>query len=60
MDVAFFNTKPYDRAFFEPANSRYGHALTYFETRLGPQSAAMASGFPAVCAFVNDSLDAAV
>jgi len=58
--TAVFSTKPYDRAFLLAANERYGHALVFFEPRLGSATALLAHGFPAVCAFVNDVLDAAV
>lgn len=54
--VAFFDTKPYDREFFDAANRKFGFDITYFETRLHPASARMAAGFDAVCAFVNDDL----
>ncbi len=54
--VAFFDTKPYDRRFFEEANQKFGFELAFFETRLHPVSAKMAEGFDAVCAFVNDDL----
>lgn len=60
MRVALFSTKPYDRRFFDAANGDPPHELTYFEPRLTPETAALARGFPAVCAFVNDRLDAAV
>ena len=57
MNVAVFSTKPYDRRFFDAANGRHGHELTYLEARLSPESVALAAGFPVVCAFVNDRLD---
>ena len=56
IKVAFFDTKPYDREFFDKANEKFGFQLTYFETRLGPASARMAAGFDAVSAFVNDDV----
>ena len=56
IKVAFFDTKPYDREFFNKANEKFGFQLTYFETRLGPASARMAAGFDAVSAFVNDDV----
>lgn len=59
MRVAFFSTKPYDRASFEEANQA-GHEIVYFEPRLTPETAPLAEGFEAVCAFVNDRLDAPV
>jgi D-lactate dehydrogenase len=60
MQVAVFSTKPYDRSFLEAANATHGHALTFFEPRVTPDTCALASGFPAICVFVNDQLDAAV
>lgn len=54
MKVAFFSTKPYDRTFFNAANT--GHEFVFFEPRLTPETAPLAREFPAVCAFVNDQL----
>ncbi|MFW6058832.1 MAG: 2-hydroxyacid dehydrogenase [Phycisphaeraceae bacterium] len=58
MKVAVFSTKPYDRQFLDAANARAGHELRYFEPRLTMETAALATGFPTVCVFVNDLLDA--
>jgi len=60
MNVAVFSTKPYDRMFLEAANAAHGHELIYFEPRLTRETSALAAGFPAVCVFVNDQLDATV
>lgn len=60
MRVAVFSTKSYDRAFFEAANEAHGHDLVFLEPRLTPETAPLAEGFPAICAFVNDRLDADV
>jgi D-lactate dehydrogenase len=60
LKVAVFSTKPYDREFFSAANKAAGHELVFFEARLTPQTIRLAEGFPAVCAFVNDQLDAGV
>jgi D-lactate dehydrogenase len=60
MRTAVFDTRTYDRDAFETANTAFGHALTYLEPRLTAQTAALARGFPAVCPFVNDRLDAGV
>ncbi len=57
MKVAVFSTKAYDRQFLEAANAEYGHELVFFEPRLREDTAALASGFPVVCVFVNDRLD---
>jgi D-lactate dehydrogenase len=60
MKVAVFSTKPYDLQFLEAANAAYGHELHFLEPRLTEDTAALASGYPAVCAFVNDQLNAPV
>jgi D-lactate dehydrogenase len=60
MRVAIFSTKSYDRAFLEAANAAYGHELVFFEPRLTPETSILAAGFPVVCVFVNDQLDADV
>lgn len=60
MQVAFFGTRSYDRAAFEAANVRYGHAIQYLEPRLTSQTAPLADGFAAVCSFVNDAVTAEV
>ena len=57
MKVAVFSAKAYDRRFLKAANAAHGHALTFLEPRLDGETAALAGGFPAVCAFVNDRLD---
>lgn len=59
MRLAVFDTHRYDRDALEKANARFGHAMTFFEPRLTLQTARLADGFPAVCSFVNDRVDAA-
>jgi D-lactate dehydrogenase len=60
MRIAFFSTHAFDRQFFDDANRVHHHALHYLEARLSGATTALADGFPAVCAFVNDQLDANV
>jgi D-lactate dehydrogenase len=60
MRVAFFSAKPYERAFFDNVAKAHGHELTYLEHRLTTETAALASGFPAACLFVNDTGSAEV
>jgi D-lactate dehydrogenase len=60
MRVAVFSTKPYDRQYLDRANQAGRHELVYFEPRLNAETIPLARGFPAVCAFVNDHLDAQV
>lgn len=58
MKVAVFSTKSYDRKFLEAANLQHGHEFVFFEPRLTSATTVLAAGFPAVCVFVNDRLDA--
>lgn len=59
MRVAVFDTHRYDRESFDRANAHGAHELVYLEPRLTRDTAPLASGFPAVCSFVNDRVDAA-
>ncbi|MEO0373744.1 MAG: 2-hydroxyacid dehydrogenase [Cyanobacteria bacterium P01_A01_bin.17] len=56
MKIAVFSSKSYDRNFLEAANSE--HELVFFEPRLTAATAPLADGFPAVCVFINDQLQA--
>ena len=58
MKIAFFSSKPYDKKFFDAANSTQHHELVYFDSRLNSTTATLAAEHPVVCAFVNDVLDA--
>ena len=57
--VAFFDAKPYDQQSCDKLNSvrtpRY--EIRYFESKLTAQTASLAAGCEAVCAFVNDVID---
>jgi D-lactate dehydrogenase len=58
MKTAVFSTKPYDAKFLVAANASAGHELEFFEEKLSPHTAKLAEGHVAVCAFVNDILNA--
>lgn len=58
MKIAFFSTQSYDRNYFNRYNT--GHELVFFEAPLNEQTVNLASGFTAICAFVNDVLSAGV
>jgi D-lactate dehydrogenase len=58
MKTAVFSTKPYDAKFLVAANASAGHELSFFEEKLSPHTAKLAEGHSAVCAFVNDILNA--
>ena len=57
MRIAFFSTHRFDRQFFDAANRVTHHTIDYLEPRLVSATAPLAAGAPAVCAFVNDTLD---
>ncbi|HHP7243948.1 MAG TPA: 2-hydroxyacid dehydrogenase [Elainellaceae cyanobacterium] len=57
MKIGVFSTKPYDKRFLNEANRPYDHEMVFFEPRLTPNTAILADGFPAICAFINDQLD---
>ncbi len=54
--VAFFDTKPYDKIYFDELKSKYGIEIEYFESKLSPRTAVMAKGARGVVAFVNDDI----
>ena len=57
MRIAFYDTKPYDKKWFEPMSQEYGFEITFFETKLNKYTAILANGADAVCIFVNDEAD---
>ena len=60
MNLAFFDAKPYDRPGFDAHTAGTDIAVKYFETKLNPDTVQLAKGFDGVCAFVNDTINAAV
>lgn len=58
MRLAVFSTKAHDRAFLDAANGRHGHELVFLSPRLTAETRTLARGYPAICIFVNDRLDA--
>ena len=58
MKIAFFDTKPYFRDYFEPLAKKYGYEITFFDERLTPETARLAEGHDATCSFVNDEVPA--
>lgn len=57
MKVALFDTHRFEKKVFDQFNENFHHELTYFEPRLTPETAKLASGFQAICAFANDKLN---
>ncbi|GMR07401.1 MAG: 2-hydroxyacid dehydrogenase [Gammaproteobacteria bacterium] len=57
MKVIFFSTKHYDEECFSSSNEYYCHDLRFVEARLSPDTVSLLAGEPAICVFVNDTLD---
>ena len=58
MRIALFSSKPFDAPFFQAANATAGHTITHLAARLTPETAVLARGHGAACAFANDDLQA--
>ncbi|MBO5230986.1 MAG: 2-hydroxyacid dehydrogenase [Clostridia bacterium] len=57
--IAFFDTKPYDKIWFDEYNDgRY--EIVYFEGKLNRNTVGITAGFDGVCGFVNDDINADV
>ncbi len=57
IKLAFFDTKSYDKIWFDKLSERYDIQIKYFENKLNADTAVLAMGYDAVCAFVNDRID---
>ena len=57
VNVAFFDTKPYDKAWFDKLSQTKKIKIKYYESKLNPDTAVMAKGFDCVIAFVNDTIN---
>lgn len=60
MKITFFSAKPYDRLYFDKYNTNPNIETEYYETHLGPHIVNAVEDSYAVCAFVNDKLNAEV
>ncbi|HHI93964.1 MAG TPA: 2-hydroxyacid dehydrogenase [Gammaproteobacteria bacterium] len=57
MKIVFFSSKPYEQAFFDEANKKFGFELVYFAHHLSRHTNLKSLSADAVCVFVNDTLD---
>lgn len=57
IKVAVYDTKPYDRQYFEQVCGSKSIAWHFFDFHLNDQTAITAKGMDAVCIFVNDCAD---
>lgn len=60
MKVAVYSTCPYDRSHLQTTDSAARHTFLWIDDPLTTANTALARGCDAVCAFVNDQLDAPV
>ena len=60
MKVAFFDTKPYDKKFFEIYGEKKEITFKFYETKLSEDTVELAKGCDAVCVFVNDTVNSSV
>jgi len=58
MKLALFNTKSYDRVYFNRYNT--DHSLKFYDSPLNSESVELLSDCEGVCVFVNDQLNATV
>ena len=57
MKIAFYDTKPYDKIWFEPIAKEKGFEILFLEEKLNVHTASFAKDCDAVCIFVNDCAD---
>lgn len=55
--ISFYDTKSYDRIFFDKLKDQYNCDIIYHEAKLNKNTAVLSKGCDCVCAFVNDELD---
>ncbi len=56
MEVAFFDTKEYDKQFFNEHNKNYNLSIHYYKDKLSAETVHMTQGYEMVCVFVNDDI----
>ncbi len=56
MKIAFYDTKPYDREWFDKIEHK-AFSIKYLDTKLNADTAQLAKGCDGIVAFVNDTLD---
>ena len=61
MNIIFFGTREYDHLYFDrlAADPAYGCTIRFLAANLDPDTAPLAKGGDAVCAFVNSDCSAA-
>ena len=60
IQIAFYDTKDYDRDAFRPYSATHNVRFRFLETRLNEDTVELSKGCDAVCVFVNDVVNAKV
>lgn len=60
MKIMFYNTKPYDKYWFEPMAKDYGFEIHFVEMQCDEETISLAKGYDAICIFVNDYVNASM
>ncbi len=60
MRIAVCSAQSYDRQYLLTANKDIGHEIVFFDSHLCEETRHMVAGFPAICVFVNDTLNSTV
>jgi len=55
--IAFFDTKPYDRKFFNRVNQKHNFNIKYFKFHLNADNVILTKGYNVVVIFVNDFIN---
>ncbi|MCM1495770.1 MAG: 2-hydroxyacid dehydrogenase [Bacteroides sp.] len=59
MKIMFYDSKPYDKIWFQPMGEEMGFQLKFQEIKLNEDTAVLARNYDAVCIFVNDDANPA-
>jgi len=57
LKIAFYDTKPYDKVWFDKIAGESGAEIKYFDFKLNAETARLSKDFDVVCIFVNDNAD---
>lgn len=55
--ICFYNTKSYDKKYFDKYKEDYSVEIEYFRGKLREKTAVLSAGYDAVVAFVNDDIN---
>lgn len=57
IKVAFYDTKPYDKIWFDKYSEEFGVKIKYLDVKLSEDTAVLARDCDCVCTFVNDDVE---